>query len=119
MKRIRRYREHNVQLFVASQSGNRIHDFLKGWGTIHKDGKSVLWDSWRPITKRESERRNKRIEKRKFNLTIPMIKQKFPELKASDIVGDHLPPATDLFKDLGKYMYDMMVSDIVSVQPMN
>jgi hypothetical protein len=89
-KRIRRYREHYVQLFVATQSGNRIHDFIKGWGTIHKDGKSVLWDYWRPITKREHERSRKRFEKTKGklpNILLPMIKATMPTLTAADIVS--------------------------------
>lgn len=88
-RKTRRYREKTANLFVAAQIGHRIHDFLKGWGTIDKDG-SVLWDHWRPPTKRQAEKARKRHEKFMKNpiLKIPMIKDyTFPTLTAEDIVG--------------------------------
>lgn len=55
MKKHRRYREilSSSTFMVASTHGNhRVHDFVKGWGTVSKDGKSILWDWWRPATKK-------------------------------------------------------------------
>lgn len=94
MKNKRRYREKgDPDLFVSGMSKGRIHDFLKGWGTSCKDG-SILWDTWRPPTKRQIERSLKRYEKRRkeildgtFKLVIPMVKAVYPEIKAEDIIG--------------------------------
>lgn len=93
--RKRRYREKNPQIFVASGHKNqRIHDFLKGWGTIDKDG-SILWDSWRPPTKRQREKSkrdsDKAMEKLKNGtLKIPLpeiVNRCFPKLSVEDIIG--------------------------------
>lgn len=94
MKSKRRYREKgDPNIFIASIHEGRIHDFLKGWGNICKDG-SILWDTWRPPTKRQIERSLKRYEKRRkeildgtVKLVIPMVKAVYPELKAEDIIG--------------------------------
>jgi len=59
MKNNRRYREKcnaNTIGISSTYANQRIHDFLKGWGTISKDGKSVLWDSYRPPTKKQREK---------------------------------------------------------------
>lgn len=89
MKRKRRYREKNPDFSISGRKGGRVHDFLKGWGTICEDG-SILWDTWRPITKRDYERYERRSEKNKGKLPtifIPCIKSIMPEIKASDIIG--------------------------------
>lgn len=34
-------------IFIASTHPNRrIHDSIKGWGTVSKTGKTILWDYW-------------------------------------------------------------------------
>jgi hypothetical protein len=49
---------------VGSSHGNhRIHDCRKGFGTVSKDGKSILWDWWRPPTKRQREKRERAYQK--------------------------------------------------------
>jgi hypothetical protein len=107
-KRKRRYREHPPWGSIASGHENdRIHDFLKGWGTVCKDG-SILWDHWRPLTKREAERcikRNKRATERLLSgetkLLIPMINATFPTLLAEDIINVQ-PMTAPLEKCYGK-----------------
>jgi hypothetical protein len=92
----RRYREKNARLFVAIQKNHRIHDFLKGWGTLCKDG-SILWDTWRPVTKRHFEQYQRRSEKNKGKLPkilISLVKAVMPEITAADIIG--VQPMTDI-----------------------
>jgi hypothetical protein len=93
--RNRRYREKNPNLFVASGHKNhRIHDFLKGWGTVDKDG-SILWDSWRPPTKKEiarakrnSDKAMKKLKEGKLTFLLPQIVNRcFPTLSVQDIIG--------------------------------
>jgi hypothetical protein len=90
MKRKRRYREKSPQVFITiGLKEHRIHDFLKGFGTVCKDG-SILWDTWRPNTKREFERRKIRREKNKGKIPtilFPIIKAVMPTLTAADIIG--------------------------------
>ena len=34
-------------IFIASVHQNRkVHDFIKGWGTVSKTGRTILWDEW-------------------------------------------------------------------------
>lgn len=87
MKRQRRYREKSshFQIGIASiHKERRIHDFLKGWGTLCKDG-SILWDWWRPPTKR----RQKWVEKHcKFDKWIfPIFTKIMPEWNVKDFVN--------------------------------
>jgi len=59
MKNTRRYREKcnaGTIGITSTYANERIHDFIKGWGTISKDGKSVIWDTWRPPTKKQREK---------------------------------------------------------------
>jgi len=90
MKRNRRYREKSPQVSIAiGLKEQRIHDFLKGFGTACKDG-SILWETWRPPTKREFERYKRRLEKNKGKLPtilFPIIKATMPTLTAEDIIG--------------------------------
>jgi len=82
MKR-RRYREKNFHTTVGIRKGERVHDFLKGWGTICKDG-SVLWDTWRPPTKKQVAKfKSSNFDK----WTFPVIKSMMPTLLSSEIVG--------------------------------
>lgn len=70
-KRHRRYREKPGRVTVAASNGDRIHDFFKGWGTLCKDG-SILWDWWRPPTKKHIAK----FQKMKFDKwTFPIIKK--------------------------------------------
>ena len=94
MKRHRRYREKwNLNsISVASTHGERIHDFIKGWGTIAKDGKSVLWDSYRPPTKKQRDKLDRHWKKN--------------------------PSSKFTFPIINKIMSDVSISDIISVQPM-
>ena len=88
MKTKRRYREKIPGLFVSVRKGHRIHDFLKGWGTVDKDG-SVLWDQWRPLTKSQREKALKWSSERLTcpKITFPAIKgYTFPSLTAQDIL---------------------------------
>jgi hypothetical protein len=90
MKRKRRYREKFPHISIAGSHGHgRIHDFFKGWGTVCKDG-SILWDTWRPATKREFERYKRRSEKNKGKIPtilFPLVKAVMPTLTAEDIIG--------------------------------
>lgn len=36
-----------------STGDGRYHDERKGWGTFSSDGKSIMWDDWRPPTEAE------------------------------------------------------------------
>jgi hypothetical protein len=82
---MRRYREKgHVQLSVAIKSGERVHDFLKGWGTICKDG-SVLWDWWRPPTKKQQKRFAKYCKFEKW--IFPIIKKVYPKLITKNLVS--------------------------------
>lgn len=85
-KRHRRYREpcSPNQITVSVRKGERVHDFFKGWGTLCKDG-SILWDYWRPPTKRQVTRFNKRSNFDK--LIFPMIKKVSPELLSSTLIS--------------------------------
>jgi hypothetical protein len=69
-KQHRRYRDKRASVTVAIRCGGRIHDFLKGWGTVGRDG-SILWDWWRPPTKWQV----KKFSKASFDKwTFPVIK---------------------------------------------
>jgi hypothetical protein len=88
-KRIRRYREKRPQLFIAGVNKNhRIHDFLKGWGTVYKDN-SILWDTWRPLTKRQVDRVRRNHERFRKNpiILFPIVKTIIPILNAIDIIN--------------------------------
>lgn len=122
MKPKRRYREHVPALFIAVASANhRIHDFLKGWGTISKDSKSILWDHWRPCTKKQLARFNK-ITFDKF--LFPAINEVASELSPKDIclvqpLGAAL--TAEVFHEIRALSAPMMaciVQEVCSVQPM-
>ena len=91
MKRHRRYREKwNLNsISVASTHGERIHDFMKGWGTIAKDGKSVLWDSYRPPTKKHLAKLDRHRKKNPpfSKFAFPIINKIMPVWNASDLVS--------------------------------
>lgn len=89
-KRTRRYREvrYDGTLSIAStHAERRIHDFIKGWGTVSKDGKSILWDWWRPITKKRLKELERHWKKNPpfSKVTIPMIKGSWPSFTAEEI----------------------------------
>lgn len=96
MKRHRRYREpwNCGTINVASTyADERIHDCMKGWGTIAKDGKSVFWDTWRPPTKKQREKMDRHWKKN--------------------------PPFSKfIFPVINKVMTTITAAEIVSVQPM-
>jgi hypothetical protein len=92
MKNTRRYREpwSAGTLSVASTYANeRIHDFLKGWGTISKDGKSVLWDTWRSPTKKQREKLERHWKKNPpfSKIIFPVINKVMPELTIDQLVS--------------------------------
>ena len=94
MKSKRRFREKQPNISIAStHKESRIHDFLKGWGTICKDG-SILWDHYRPPTKRELDRCRKNWKKLPDKLLIPIVNVLLPQLSARDII-DVQPMMTD------------------------
>lgn len=80
----RRYREKITAytFFVCSTHGNgRLHDTIKGWGTVAKDGKSILWDWWRPLTKKEREKYARRARNAPGDFSriiFPVIKNIMP-----------------------------------------
>ena len=92
MKNTRRYREpwNTGTLSVASTYANeRINDFIKGWGTISKDGKSVLWDTWRPPTKKQREKLERHWKKNPpfSKIIFPVINKVMPELTIDQLVS--------------------------------
>jgi hypothetical protein len=99
MKNTHRYREpwSAGTLSVASTYANeRIHDFIKGWGTISKDGKSVLWDSYRPPTKKQREKLERHWRKNPpfSKIIFPVINKVMPELTIDQLVS--VQPMTNL-----------------------
>jgi len=121
MKKRRRYRQKDyVSLSLIGQLNRddypfRIHDFAKGWGTVYKD-KSVLWDCWRPLTKKElhkiASESKKRLETvRKNNVLngkhpddpapifMPVIKGIIPTLSPADIISVQPMTNKDLHTD--------------------
>jgi hypothetical protein len=96
----RRYREilTGNTFSVAATSGTyRIHDCLKGWGTVDRDGKSVLWDHWRPATKKQREKLERHWAK-----NPPFSKMIFPVIKSMQGLDTR-----------------SLLDDLVSVQPMS
>ena len=96
MKKTRRYREKcnaNTIGITSTYANERIHDFIKGWGTISKDGKSVLWDSYRPPTKKQREKLERHSKK-------------------------HPPFSKIIFPVINKLMPELTIDQLVSVQPM-
>lgn len=86
MKTRRRYREKPGpnQIGIASlHSKERIHDFMKGWGTLCRDG-SILWDWWRPPTKKQLERYRNHCGFDKW--IFPVIKN-MPEFNVKDFLN--------------------------------
>ncbi len=99
--RKRRHREKitAATFFVCSTHGNgRLHDAIKGWGTVEKDGKSILWDSWRPMTKKQRAKRDRRMK----NAPEAFSKIIFPVIK------NCMPPDANTLRDimLAQRMYD-------------
>jgi len=99
MKNTRRYREKcnaNTIGIASTYENHRIHDFIKGWGTIAKDGKSVLWDTWRPLTKKQREKMDRYSKKNPpFSKVIfPVINKVMPELTIDQLVS--VQPMTNL-----------------------
>lgn len=50
--------------YLRKYPGERVHVHMKGWLTVSKTGKSVLWDDYKPPTKREIDRENRWRAKR-------------------------------------------------------
>ncbi len=99
MKRTRRYREPwscNTLSVASSYANERIHDFLKGWGTISKDGKSVIWDTWRPPTKKQRKKLERHWKKNPpfSKIIFPVINKLMPELTIDQLVS--VQPMTNL-----------------------
>jgi len=96
MKNTRRYREKcnaGTIGITSTYANERINDFIKGWGTISKDGKSVLWDSYRPPTKKQREKLERHSNKN--------------------------PPFSEvIFPVINKVMSELTIDQLVSVQPM-
>lgn len=51
--------------------GTEFHDSRRGWGTVSKTGKTVSWDTYCPLTKRQIEAENRRRAKRNEWLKTP------------------------------------------------
>ena len=120
-KRTRRYREKysDRTLTVAStHSEHRIHDFIKGWGTVAKDGKSILWDCWRPITKKRSRELEKHWEKNPpfSKIAFPNIKGLFP-MEAPNLTIEEIVSVQPM-KEIGN-KFIQFCKEMVSVQPID
>ena len=92
MKNTRRYREKcnaGTIGITSTYANERIHDFIKGWGTISKDGKSVLWDTWRPPTKKQREKLERHWKKNPpfSKIIFPVINKVMPELTIDQLVS--------------------------------
>ena len=104
MKRHRRYREHigsNTFSVSSTHANERIHDFLKGWGTVAKDGKSILWDTYRPATKKQRDKLDRHWKKNPSfsKIMMPLVNKVFPEISAKEIISVQPmmnPPSKDL-----------------------
>lgn len=44
--------------------GEEIHEARRGWGVVSKTGRTILWETYRPLTKRQREAENRRRAKR-------------------------------------------------------
>ena len=88
VRKKRRYREKNGRCNIAiiTNKNGRIHDFFKGWGNLCEDG-SILWDDWRPPTKKQTKASIRKYDGRIPKILIPMIRDTFPILTASEIVS--------------------------------
>ena len=99
MKNTRRYREKcnaGTIGITSTYANERIHDFIKGWGTISKDGKSVLWDTWRPPTKKQRKKLERHSKKHPpfSKIIFPVINKVMPELTIDQLVS--VQPMTNL-----------------------
>lgn len=63
------YRQRNHS--SSFSAGTEFHDSRRGWGTVSKTGKTVLWDTYRPLTKRQIDVENRRRAKRNEWLKTP------------------------------------------------
>jgi len=106
IKKTRRWRDKSGITGISSiHKDGRIHDYLKGWGTTCKDG-SILWDHWRPLTKRQSAK-NEARQRRARRVRLKKIKNgENPDAWIFPIVVNAITP-------------ELIMSDIVNVQPMN
>jgi hypothetical protein len=50
--------------YLSKYPGSEFHSHGRGWGTVSKTGKTILWNTYRPLTKRQREAENRRREKR-------------------------------------------------------
>jgi len=48
----------------ANCPGSEFHEERRGWGKVSKTGKSILWETYKPLTKRQIDAENKRRAKR-------------------------------------------------------
>lgn len=55
----------------ASCPGTEFHEERRGWGVVSKTGKTILWQDYKPPTKREREAENKCRAKRAAWLKTP------------------------------------------------
>ena len=48
----------------STRPGIEFHEERRGWGKVSKTGKSILWEDYKPLTKRQIKAENKRRAKR-------------------------------------------------------
>lgn len=94
---MKKYRERQRASYPEA-ANQRVHDFIKGWGTYSKTGKSILWDGYRPA-KRRRIKWNKTISwpisfKNKEAAANIALALKTPILQ----VMESCPILTDIFK---------------------
>ena len=100
MKTRRRYREknhynindpifRNTYIFDNNPHTevSRIRDcwYRQDCGTLRGDG-SVLWDSWRPKTKRQLKKIHNRLKNGFKEIVLPVIKKMMPSVGIYDIM---------------------------------
>lgn len=57
--------------YWTSKPNTEFHDERFGWGKVSKTGKSILWESYKPLTKRQIAAEKRRIQKRIAWLKTP------------------------------------------------
>lgn len=66
------YRQHiSPDNHWASRPNTEFHEERRGWGKVSSTGKSILWEDYRPLTKRQREAENRRRAKRNAWLKTP------------------------------------------------
>lgn len=105
------HRQHiSPDSYWAAQPGTEFHSERHGWGRVSKTGKSILWQDYKPLTKRQREAENRWLQKR-----IAWFKT--PEGQAYTRKTDQI--IDDLFSRRGTSRAEMskIICDIIDKSP--